>query len=124
MVPEETMGRDEAIDRFWDQVAQGRPDAAGDLDPGDAAAIRHLHAFDDRPTPSRVFRRQLREDLMHTHAIPIASVPSSRPLPNGRARQRWPRIPRTLPPPDRHGVPAHLATAALLLLILVGCFFA
>ena len=120
MVPEDGMGRDEAIDRFWDQVTQGRADAAGDLDPADAATIRYLHAADDRSRPSLAFRRHLREDLMHAHAIPVTSEPSSRPLSNGRVRQPWSGAPLALPSSRSRWVLTQLATAALVLLILVG----
>ena len=94
---------DRAIDRFWDHVAQGLAEDAGGVDPADAATIRHLHRFDDRPDPTDPFARQLREDLMATHAIPISSPP--RPMlgpagapPNGRAHNFQPRAPAALSP--------------------------
>jgi hypothetical protein len=119
MVPENGTGRDEAIDRFWDQVTQGRVDAAGDLDPADATTIRYLHATDDRPGPTLDFRRHLREELMHAHAVPISRDPSLPLLANGRASQLWPATPQRLPPSQRRWAPALLATAALVLLTLV-----
>jgi hypothetical protein len=124
MAAEEDMERDEAVDRFWDQVTQGRLDAAGELDPADAALIRYLHAADDRPGPTLVFRRHLREELMHALAVPLSSDPSRLPLANGRANQPWPPLPYVRPPAPRRWALAQLATAAFLMLTLVGSFFA
>src|SRR5215210_2356229 len=110
-------GVNEAVDRFWDQVAQGRSGSAGGLDPVDAATIQHLHAFDDRPGPSRAFTQRLREDLMHAH-MHAQTMPVSRPLeahtlPHDRSSQlRWPGG-------RRSGAFGRLATAALVLLTLV-----
>jgi sugar lactone lactonase YvrE len=114
---------EEAIDRFWDQIAQGRSPSAADLDAADAAAIRYLHANDDRPGPNSAFTRQLREELMHAHAIQVSSSPSAFPLPNGRSSRPWRTIPQPSLPAQRR-VAAQLATAALVILALVGSFFA
>jgi hypothetical protein len=114
-------GQDEAIDRFWDQIAQGRARDAGDLDPTTAATLRRLHASDDRPGPDRAFTNRLREELMHAHMHAHASEPFAElrlPLAPGDGIRPLPgRI-------DRRSFAAHLATAALLLLTLVGSFFA
>lgn len=114
-------GLDEAIDRFWDQIAQHRASDAGDLDPAAAATLRRLHAADDGPGPDRAFAKRLREELMHAHmhahasepfaglSLPLAPSHGVRPLPG--------RI-------DRRSFVAYLATAALLLLTVGGSFFA
>jgi hypothetical protein len=120
--PEDDMERDEAIDRFWDQIAEGHAGFAGDLDPADAATIRFLHARDDRPRPEPVFRSQLREELVSAPATSVSSRPSPLPLPNGRVSQpRWDG-PREQAVASRRWSLAPLATAALLVLTLVGGF--
>ena len=124
MIAEDSMERDAAIDRFWDQVTQGRVAASGNLDPGDAATIRALHAGDDRPGPSLAFRRQLREELMHAEAIPFVSEPTLRPRPNGRTSYPWSDTSLGRPWSPRQLGWAPLATAALVVLTLVGSFFA
>lgn len=116
-------GRDEAADRFWDQESQGRSGSIGDLDPADAATIRHMHVFDDRPEPTLAFTRHLREELMHAHAIQGSSSPSAFPLPNGRASQPWRISPQALPSSRRQWALAQFATAALVLLTLIGSVF-
>jgi hypothetical protein len=122
MPPEYDEDMDKAVDRFWDQLAQGRPSAAGDLDPADAATIRYLHTFDDRPGPGRDFTQRLREDLMHAHmhahSIPGLPHPGIRPLPHELARRRQ------LAQGQGGRALAWLATAALLLLTLVSAYFA
>jgi quercetin dioxygenase-like cupin family protein len=122
LTPEDDVDRGETIDRIWDQIAQGHADVAGDLDPADTATIRYLHAHDDRTGPNPVFRRHLREELMHAPAIPVSSQPSRLLVSNGRASQpRW-DAPQALPAANRRWTVAPLATAALLVLTLVGGF--
>jgi hypothetical protein len=126
MAPEGGMDREEAIDRFWDQVVQGRVDTeAGDLTPADVTAIRWFHAIDDRPEPSSAFARHLWEDLMQSatnsivpnrslrvgangHTGPVALVPVPT-LGSGVGWRSW---------------PASLATAALVLLTLLASYVA
>jgi hypothetical protein len=114
--------RDRALDRFWDHDSQGRPATAGGVDPADAATIRHLHEFDDRPEPAEPFIRQLREDLMLTHAIPVSSTPSLGVPPNGRAHRVPTRAPVAASPPvSARGwarLPIQLLAAAIVLLAL------
>ncbi len=118
MVPDDYAEEERAVDRFWDHVAQGRPDANGGLDPADAATIQYLHAFDDRSGPTRAFVQRLREDLMHTHAIPVSSDPSPRWWPRERGAQPLhPAIPRT---PARGGHQRwSLTRLAAVLVVLV-----
>ncbi len=113
---------DEAIDRFWDQVAQGRADTAGDLDPADTAAIRHLHAHDDRPLPRPAFTRHLREELMHAHAIQVSEHPRRIPAPKRPLQPPLADRPQAPHAPRRREL-AQFATAALVILTLVGSFF-
>jgi hypothetical protein len=112
--------RDRALDRFWDHVSQGRPATAGGVDPADAATIQHLHEFDDRSDPAMPFVRQLREDLMFTHAIPVSSNPSLGVLPNGHAHRFPPRSPVAASPPESARgwarLPIQLLAAAIVLL--------
>src|SRR5215218_2626464 len=110
LTPGDDMERGESIDHFWDQITQDHADVASDRDPVDAATIRYLHAFDDRPGLDPAFRHRLREELMHADAIPVPSQPSLLPYTNRRASQRWGLAP--------------FATAALLVLTLVGGFLA
>jgi hypothetical protein len=120
MPPENDEGRDDGIDRFWDQIVQNPSHPAGELEPADAATMRHLHAFDDRPGPNRDFRKRLRADLMHAHAIPVSSDPRS-PLPLNQHTGHRQRASSVSPPRvSRRGGWAliQLATAALLLLTL------
>ena len=120
MPPEIDEGRDDGIDRFWDQIVQNPSHPAGELDPADAATMRHLHAFDDRPGPNRDFRKRLRADLMHAHAIPVSSDPRS-PFPLNQHTGHPQRASAVSPPRvGRRGGWAliQLATAALLLLTL------
>ena len=124
MTPEDDLERGESIDRFWDQITQGHADPTGDLDPAHAATIRYLHTFDDRPEPSPAFRRHLRDELMHAHAIPVSSHSSPLPLSNGRVSHPGWAVPQMSPPASGRSALAPLATAALLVLTLVGGFLA
>src|SRR5215218_5728026 len=124
LTPENDTERGECIDQFWDQLTQGQADVAGDRDPADAATIRYLHAFDDRPGPDPTFRHRLREELMNADAIPVSSQPSLLPYTNRRASQPQWIAPQTLPQASRRWGLAPFATAALLVLTLVGGFLA
>ena len=124
MTPGDDMERGESIDHFWDQITQDHADVASDRDPVDAATIRYLHAFDDRPGPDPAFRHRLREELMNADAIPVSSQPSLLPYTNRRASQPQWIAPQTLPPASRRWGLAPFATAALLVLTLVGGFLA
>ncbi len=120
MPPEFDEERNDAIDRFWDQISQDRPNAAGGLDPADAATIRHLHTFDDRPGPTRAFKTNLREELMRAQTIPVSSNPSPPFLPNhvaGPPRRAMAPLP-PLPGWRRGWANAQFATAFLVLLVL------
>jgi hypothetical protein len=123
MPPEDDIRRDEAIDRFWDRFARGHPEIIEDLDPVDVATIRHLHAVDDRPGPTEGFRHKLREDLLQAEATLSSRRLRSHPRSDDRAIQTWRRVSQT-PLTGRHGAVTQLATAALLLLTLVGSFLA
>jgi mannose-6-phosphate isomerase-like protein (cupin superfamily) len=120
LTPEDTVNA-EAIDRFWDQITEGHTDATPDLDPDHAATIRFLHAHDDRPQPNPTFRRHLRDELVHAHAIPDSRELNRLHLANGHAGQStWGVL--QPPPARRRWALAPLATAALLVLTLVGGF--
>lgn len=111
------MQPDAALDRFWDQVTQGRLDAAGNLEPADAAAIQRLHRFDDRPVPDPEFKRRLREELTQKLAVPVASGPSLSVGPGERTRAAWPAMgPNVLPP----RWPRALLPMAMAMLLIIG----
>ena len=116
MPPDVGEDQELVIDRFWDQIARHRSAPAGDLDPTDVATIRHLHTFDDRPGPDRAFRARLREELVHAPAMPISSSLTGLDQRTGGV----------LPPPwtaeHRRWPAAQIATAALVLLTLIGSF--
>jgi hypothetical protein len=118
MSPEPNEDLNDAIDRFWDQIVQNPAHAAEGLNLANAATIRHLHTFDDRPGPTLAFTQQLREELMHAHAIPISSDPRPALLPNHDARRAWLGTAPPLPVRRRSWAMPHLATAVLLLVLL------
>src|SRR5215207_1499385 len=122
---------DLAIDRYLDELLLSGPAGADGAapDPGLAATVRRVQALNRVPTADALFADRLWNELMDlqsnagdsqraVHPAPLASGLSAAPLPHPAAK-RWPRA------WDRSGwVLAHLATAALLLLTLIGSFFA
>jgi hypothetical protein len=117
----------EAIDRldaYLDSLAAGQPVPDNAVDPQWLAIDRHLRSLDRAPVPPPAFAARLLEELMSTHAFPSARGLRSLPHANGRVRPPWSDAPQTLPLSARRWVPAELATAALLLLIVVGSVFA
>jgi hypothetical protein len=127
MALEGGMDREKSVDRFWDQIVQGRDGEidGGDLPLPDVATIRRFHAADDRPEPSPAFARRLWEDLSRASAIPTVPDPSRRAGANGHMG------PVTLVPlvtPTSSTGPrswaTSLATAALVLLTLLGSYVA
>jgi hypothetical protein len=117
----------EAIDRldaYLDALAAGQPVPDNAVDPEWRAIDRQFRALDRAPTPPPAFAARLLEDLMPAYALPYPRGPRSLPHANGRVSLPGWDAPLGLHPSARRWVPAHLATAALLLLIVVGGFFA
>jgi hypothetical protein len=112
--------------RVWDEIARGEPATSGNLDPELVDTIQRLHTLGDVPPPDSIYARRLRENLMHTTAIPLPLAdPLARPGLNGQL----PPAARTairppLPQVQGRWAVAQLATAALLLLMLVGSLLA
>ena len=66
----------EALDRFWDSVVRGTPDAPGDLDPATRSGVRPFHALPDVPGPAPSFVARLEEELMSEHVARTTTTPS------------------------------------------------
>jgi len=123
----------EQLSRYWD--ARGSRHARSDtlddaLDPALTETIEQLYAHDDANQPDPNFLTRLEMTLMNTAPMPfnLPAITAPAPLtPNGRTgaspRPPWPRVePRTSEWP--RGLLAPLATAALVVLVLAGSFFA
>jgi hypothetical protein len=112
--------------RFWDEIARGGPATPGDLDPELVERIRRLHALGDVPPPDPTYATRLRETIMHATAIPLPHPdPLARPNLNGRSTPPARRANlRALPVSPGRWVLAQLATAVLLVLVLVGSLIA
>lgn len=116
----------EAIDRlddYLDALAMGRPVPDDAADSQWEALEQQLRALDRAPMPPPAFAARLLEELMPTPASPSVLGRPALPHASGRVRSPWGGLPPTLPLSVRRWVPAHLATAALLLLIIVSSFF-
>ena len=121
----------EQLSRYWDARGAGRPTTARealDLDPILIDTVEHLYAH-DAPFPDPRFLNRLEHTLMDTIVLPAGHTPGSGPpvSPNGRvAVLSRPGPSPVLPDATGRGrwVLAPLATAALVLLILIGSYVA
>lgn len=115
------VARNEALDRFWDQIVQSQPGDAEELDPEAMVTIRRLHAHDDRPGPHTGFTHRLREELMHAHIHALAAA-----SPGGLATPLGPEQPAALPRDASRPIPGFLQTAlaAVLVLAILGGYLA
>jgi hypothetical protein len=115
-----------ALRRYWDEIARGEPATPDDLDPNLAALIRRLHTLPDVPPPDPTFARRLRESLMHATTTPLPLTdPRSSLGPNGQSAPSVRRpILSTAPVSPVRWAPAHLVTALLVMLVLIGSFLA
>lgn len=110
------------FEQAWESIRQDKAPPDG-LDPGLIEALRAIHARDDVPPLDPEFVQELREELV-TASTPFMNPPDALPFsPNGRKDatpwiNRWPAEPRT--PRSRGRELGHLATAALVLLSLIG----
>ena len=116
------------LEQAWDAVWRGESPA--DLDPRLAEALQALHARDHVPPADPAFVADVRKELLAAAPLPDSPATHDLPTPNGRSAV----TPFSLPPRPHADVavrsfpvrrwPTHLATAALILLTLVGSFFA
>ena len=99
----------DALDRYWDDLVQGRLSSREALDPPLAGAVRGFHAAPDVDGPRPVFVARLREELMPTTArlspalhAPVAGAANGRvpwaqtPVPTPAAGRRPAWIPHML----------------------------
>ena len=120
----------EWLNQLWNARGSAEPlvvPPASELDPALIDTLQSLYVHDDARLPDPHFLDQLEQTLMATAAITtlIATPPQQ---PNGRVASTPPPAllaTRPLPAPRSHEwMPAQLATAALVLLTLVGSFVA
>jgi hypothetical protein len=124
----------EALNAFWDDVALGRaPISSHDVDGETVNLVERLHAFGEAPESDsareRVYRhlqqhRRWKEPDVDSRAFSVNGVIA---LPPVRRPREWARSHPVLPPtrqlqPTRWA-PAQLATALLVLLVLLGSLF-
>ena len=115
----------EAIDRldaYLDALAAGQPFPASAVDQEWRAIDRRFRSLDHAPAPRSAFAARLLEDLMPSHAVPSPPRLQSLPHANGRVSEPWLRVPQALPESRRRSAFGQLATAAIVLLALVGSF--
>ena len=108
------------LDAYLDAVATGRPISEDAVDPAWQAIDHQVRSLDRAPAPPSSFAARLLEDLMQTHALATTPGRQSLPLQNGRVGQLSGDMPHVLPSSGRRWAPVHFATAALLLLGLIG----
>jgi hypothetical protein len=115
-----------ALRRYWDEIARGEPATPHDLDPDLAVLIRRLHTLPDVPPPDPTFARRLRESLMHATTTPLPLTDPRTSL--GRNGQSAPPVRRPIlsavPVSPIRWAPAHLVTALLVILVLIGSVLA
>jgi DNA-binding beta-propeller fold protein YncE len=118
--------------RVWDALARGRSPESGGLDPALLETMRRLQRLGAQPRPDTAFADRLEADLTHAQErvvqrsalplresapIPVTNFPGRSPTsPSSPHRRDWRRSPRW--------AWGQLATAALLLLTVVGSFLA
>jgi hypothetical protein len=117
----------ERLRAYWDGVVHGNPTGPDDLDPSTAATVQRLHALYQPPLPTPEFRDQLKEALVATTMHPESGLIShpwmsrSGRSPNDHlVRRPLPSIVQASAPARGRWILAHVATAALLILMMVG----
>jgi eukaryotic-like serine/threonine-protein kinase len=112
-------------DRYWDAFVNGERPAA-DIDPALAGAIAKVHALDIARGPDPAFVAQLEHDLVRMQHVSGSSISTStqvnqlvRVAPN-RRRIFLPAL--TVSKERRQWVVAQFATAALLIVTLLGMY--
>lgn len=101
---------------YLDAVAAGQATRPHDLDPSLAATVERFFAADDAPAPPPGLANHLWEELMD--GVPLVPpIPASRPDHDDSTPPRFWEIMR---PCNRASALAYLATAALLVLTLIG----
>ena len=118
---------DDRLSDVWDAVARGVA-APISANPRLIETVRALHDRDAVPPPDPAFVARTREELVA--AVPTLAAPAGREriVPNGRLEFRSFPAPLRIPPAAPRHWPrwalAQLATAALLIVTLVGSFLA
>jgi hypothetical protein len=119
----------ERLRAYWDGVVQGDPTVPDELDPGNAAVVRQLHAWYRPPRPDPAFHVRLQEELMHSATVPaaIATPWSASPIATSPNRQSAAGSTRLLPrrpaaTPVR--MLSYLTSAALVVVTLVAAYLA
>ena len=117
----------ERLRAYWDDVVHGNPTVPDDLDSSTAATVQRLHALYQPPLPTPEFRDQLKEALVAPTMHPDSGLISRRWMSrsanssNGHpVRQPLPTIVQASVPARVRWILAHVATAALLILMVVG----
>jgi hypothetical protein len=114
---------DRAADRLndhLDAVVAGDATRSHDLDPSFAGAVERFFAADDAPGPPSGLADHLWEDLMHAQTIPVVGASCSQLVANGRVSHFWSGIRVVRQLPRSRWFLSQLATAALVVLTLVG----
>ncbi len=125
MGAEGSLERGAALDHLWDRVSCGQDGGTELRDSADLAAIRAIHANTQRPEPSPAFARRLREDLMHAAPLDTISDDLMRPGLHGRrGGSPLPLLALVHPFPREQRWSISLATAALVLLVILGSYLA
>ncbi|MGH2615432.1 MAG: hypothetical protein ACRDJC_09355 [Thermomicrobiales bacterium] len=116
-------GTADRLNDHLDAVVSGDVARSHDLDPSIAATVERFFTADDAPGPPPGLADRIWAEVMdHTATVELVlTIPASRPDRNGRAPLRFRR---TAPPNHGPSALAYLATAALVLLTLVGSFVA
>lgn len=126
MIPDDRASLD-ALDRFWDEVAAGRPGVAADLDPADAVVIRRFQRLPNAAAPRRGAADRVWDRIAVGDGLRGNTVRSAVPVPLSR------RTPSLLPLPParpwfnaerRRWLSAQFAMAALLVVTFASAFVA
>lgn len=111
------------LEHAWDAIARGDAPVT-DLDAWLVETLREVHARDHADVPDATFLHDLREELMLDRAISTTSPVSHLQMPNGRsAFVPAPTMRRVAPQSHRRSL-GQFATAAIIVLALIGSFFA
>jgi tripartite motif-containing protein 71 len=122
----------ELLNRFWDELALGRrPDASLSLDRDVAALVEQLDTLGEPPDADSARERVWREVRQHrrwtasagdANPLHLLGAPTVGTAPNGKAPWIRPH-PAVSPMPPARRATVHVATALLVLVVLVGSLF-
>jgi outer membrane protein assembly factor BamB len=117
----------DALDRFWDEVADGQTGVAVDLDPDDASAVRLFQRLPNSPAPRPGAADRVWDRIVGVSQLDEVTDRNTVPNPQTSLRRvvPLPPVPRIrFGAEQRRWVSAQLATAALLVLTLGSVFVA